>query len=188
MKFDIILAGVGGQGVLSMAAIIAKAAMLSGYNVRQSEIHGMSQRGGDVMSHLRISDKTIHGDLVPRGGADLILSMEPMESLRYVEFLKPNGSIVTATEPNINIPNYPEVESLYDAIKKVKSSKLVESTTKAREAGTVRAANMVLIGAAATFLPLEKSALLTAIEEIFISKGQEIVDMNIKAFELGEED
>ncbi|MBN2651109.1 MAG: indolepyruvate oxidoreductase subunit beta [Spirochaetales bacterium] len=187
MKFDIVLAGVGGQGVLSLAAIIAKASMLSGHNVRQSEVHGMSQRGGAVMSHLRISDDEIAGDLVPRGSADLILAMEPMESLRYLEYIKPTGTVVTAIEPINNIAVYPDIEKILGTIKSLPSAKMVNSVETATAAGSARAANMVLIGAAAQFLPLERDALISAIKEIFNRKGQEIVNTNIKAFELGEQ-
>ena len=99
MKYDIILAGVGGQGVLSVAAGIATGAMLQGLNVRQSEVHGMAQRGGAVMSHLRISDEEIPGDLVGRGNADMILSMEPLEAIRYLEYLNPEAGWLLLQRP-----------------------------------------------------------------------------------------
>ena len=109
MKYDIILAGVGGQGVLSIAAIIAQAAMADGLQVRQSEVHGMSQRGGGVQAHLRISDERISSDLIPTGSANMILSLEPMESLRYLSWLS-RCALITAADPFVNIPNYPEIE------------------------------------------------------------------------------
>ncbi len=187
MKFDVILAGVGGQGVLSLAAIIATGAMKDNLKVRQSEVHGMAQRGGAVLSHLRISDSEIASDLVPKGAASLVLSMEPLESLRYVDFLSPDGSIVTAAEPFINIPDYPEIETIYEKIRKFKNHKIVDSVALAKKAGSSRAVNMVIIGAASGILPVAKSSLKAAIEELFSSKGKEIVDINIKAFELGAE-
>ncbi|MCL2480601.1 MAG: indolepyruvate oxidoreductase subunit beta [Spirochaetaceae bacterium] len=187
MKFDVVLAGVGGQGVLSLAAIIATGAMKDNLKVRQSEVHGMAQRGGAVLAHLRISDSEIASDLVPKGAASLVLSMEPLESLRYVDFLSPEGSIVTASEPFINIPNYPETETIYEKIRKFKNHKIVDSVALAKKAGSARAANMVIIGAASGILPVSKESLKAAIVELFLSKGKEVADANIKAFELGAE-
>ena len=187
MKFDVVLAGVGGQGVLSLAAIIATGAMKDNLKVRQSEVHGMAQRGGAVLSHLRISDSEIASDLVPKGAASLVLSMEPLESLRYVDFLSPDGSIVTAAEPFINIPNYPETETIFEKIRKFKNHKIVDSAALAKKAGSSRATNMVIIGAASGILPVSKASLKAAIEELFFSKGKDIVNINIKAFELGAE-
>ena len=193
MKYDIILAGVGGQGVLSLAAIIAKGAMKDGLQVRQSEVHGMSQRGGAVMSHLRLSDSNISSDLVRKGTANLILGMEPMEVLRYSEFLAPDGVIITAKEPFINIPNYPEIQGIYDKVNSFKGSRLVESVALAKEAGkalakeagNARAVNMVVIGAAASVLPVKAETLKAAISELFAAKGADTVAKNLKAFDLG---
>ena len=185
MKYDIILAGVGGQGVLSLAAIIATGAMKDGLNVRQSEVHGMSQRGGAVLSHMRISDKEISSDLVAKGTASLIISMEPLEVGRYIDFLSPEGSIVTASEPVVNIPNYPELESIYEKLKKYPDVKIVDSVSLAKEAGSSRATNMVIIGAAAEKLPVKAETLKEAIKDLFAAKGQDVVDANIKAFNLG---
>ena len=185
MKYDIILAGVGGQGVLSLAAIIAKGAMKDGLQVRQSEVHGMSQRGGAVMSHLRLSDSNISSDLVRKGTANLILGMEPMEVLRYSEFLAPDGVIITTKEPFINIPNYPEIQGIYDKVNAFKGSRLVESVALAKEAGNARAVNMVVIGAAASVLPVKAETLKAAISELFAAKGADTVAKNLKAFDLG---
>lgn len=187
MKFDIILAGVGGQGVLSLAAIIASAASLDNLYVRQSEVHGMAQRGGAVLSHLRISDKPISSDLVPRGGAHMILAMEPMESLRYVDYLAPEGVIVSASNPFINIPNYPEIEGILNRVRSYEGSRLVDAEALAKEAQNPRAKNMVIVGAASEHLPLSDETLLKAIEQLFAAKGQDIVDKNHKAFSLGKE-
>lgn len=185
MKYDIILAGVGGQGVLSLAAIIAKGAMKDKLNVRQSEVHGMSQRGGAVMSHLRLLDSDISSDLVRKGTASLILGMEPLEVLRYAEFLSPSGTIISAKEPFVNIPDYPDIDSVYKKVLAFPGAKLVESTALAEEAGNIRAANMVVIGAAASVLPVKTDSLKWAVEEIFSAKGKDLIDKNIKAFELG---
>lgn len=185
MNYDIILAGVGGQGVLSIATIIAKAAMKDGLTVRQSEVHGMSQRGGGVQAHLRISDTQISSDLIPTGGADMILAMEPMESLRYVQFLKKDGALVTASEPFLNIPNYPDTSTIYSTIKKIHHHKLVQAADLAKQAGHVRAVNMVLIGAALDKLPVSKESIEASISETFARKGQAAVDTNMKALDLG---
>ncbi|MDR2404218.1 MAG: indolepyruvate oxidoreductase subunit beta [Spirochaetaceae bacterium] len=185
MKKDIILAGVGGQGVLSIAAIIARAAVKKGLMVRQSEVHGMAQRGGAVLAHLRLSDRTIASDLVPRGGADLIISMEPLESLRYAGWLSPMGVLVTAVEPFVNIPDYPPVESIKKMIELFPFYRIVEAAALAKEAGLVRAVNMVMVGAASPFLPLEEEILEATIDGQFAAAGPAVAEANRKAFSLG---
>lgn len=185
MICNMILCGVGGQGVLSLAAIIAKASLSAHLNVRQSEVHGMSQRGGEVSSHLRIGDEEIVGDLVPSGTADLIISMEPMESLRYLNYLKPNGIVITASEPVKNISNYPDVNAVYAKIAEIPGSICLEAESLAEAAGSRRASNMVLIGAASSFLPLETDGLQNAIRETFSAKGGSVVETNLKAFDAG---
>lgn len=187
MTYDIILAGVGGQGVLSMATIIARAAMIDGLQVRQSEVHGMSQRGGGVQAHMRISDRAISSDLIPSGGADMIISMEPLESLRYLSWLKPGGILVTAAEPVVNIPDYPDPETIYAAIRRLKRSRIVRAEELAKEAGNVKSVNMVLIGAAAASLPLGAETLARSVHDTFAKKDPRLVDINMKALKLGEE-
>jgi indolepyruvate ferredoxin oxidoreductase, beta subunit len=186
MTYDIILAGVGGQGVLSLATIIARAAMIDGLTVRQSEVHGMSQRGGGVQAHMRISDKAISSDLIPTGGADMILAMEPMESLRYLSCMKADGILVTAAEPFVNIPDYPDVETLYAAIRKLPRSRIVHAETLAKEAGNAKSTNMVLIGAASKALPVSEKSLAQSVHDTFAKKDPRLVDINMKALELGE--
>lgn len=186
MTYDIILAGVGGQGVLSVATIIARAAMIDGLKVRQSEVHGMSQRGGGVQAHLRISDGDISSDLVPSGGADMILSMEPVESLRYLSFLKPDGILVTAAEPVVNISDYPELETIHAAIRQLPRSRVVPVESLAKEAGNAKSVNMVLIGAALSALPLSEKALAQSVHDTFAKKDPRLVEINMKALKLGE--
>jgi len=185
MKCDVILAGVGGQGVLSVAAIIAQAAVSEGLAVRQSEVHGMAQRGGAVLAHLRISDGVIASDLVPRGGADIIISMEPLESLRYGAWLTPEGMLVSAADPFTNISNYPEMPGIIAAIRNFPLSRVIEAAALAKEAGSARAVNMVMVGAASPFLPLDTQILEKTIESMFSQKEPAITDANIKAFRLG---
>ena len=183
MKCDVILAGVGGQGVLSVASIIAQAALDEGLAVRQSEVHGMAQRGGAVLAHLRMADGRIAGDLVPKGGADLIISMEPVESLRYVSWLKKDGVLVTAAEPFVNIPDYPDLEKITAVIKRLKHWRLVEASALAKEAGLAKAVNTVMVGAASCFLPINAKNLEKTIAEVFSKK--DAAAANAKAFRLG---
>jgi len=186
MKYDVILAGVGGQGVLSVASIIAHSAMSEGFEVRQSEVHGMAQRGGAVLAHMRISDKKIAGDLVPRGGADMIIAMEPLESLRYVSYLKPAGILVTAAEAFINMPDYPDIEEIYASIKRLPKSYIIKTAPIASEAGLSKAVNTAMIGAASCFLPLKSASLEKIIADTFAKKDKTVVQSNAKAFKLGQ--
>ncbi len=185
MKCDIILAGVGGQGILSIATVLGYAAVESGLYLKQAEVHGMSQRGGDVQSNFRISDKPIFSDLVPRGGADLIISVEPMESLRYLPFLSKTGWLITNTSPFVNIPDYPEKETVIAEIKKQPRHIAIDADTIAKEVKNPRGMNMVLVGAASVFMDLDYDLMKKGVEVIFGRKGQEIVDANIAAMEAG---
>ncbi|MDP8202609.1 MAG: indolepyruvate oxidoreductase subunit beta [Candidatus Tenebribacter burtonii] len=187
MKKDIILAGVGGQGILSIAAIIGTAAIESGLHLKQAEVHGMSQRGGDVQSHLRISDKPIHSDLIPNGGADLIISVEPMESLRYIPYLSENGWLITNTKAFINIPNYPDYDELMKTIKSYPNHIALDADEIAKSIGSPRSMNMVVLGAASIFLDLSYEKLEEGIKIIFGRKGEKIVDANLKAIKAGKE-
>jgi len=187
MKTDLILAGVGGQGIISIAAAIGKAALKAGFNMKQSEVHGMSQRGGAVQSHLRISSLDIASDLIPLGKASMIISVEPMESLRYLPYLAAEGWLVTSSNPFINITNYPDLNILLAEVRKVKNNIILDAESIAKEAGSVRSSNMVILGAASTYIPLSESAFEWAIQEMFIKKGEELVTLNLKAFKLGRE-
>jgi len=186
MKYDVILAGVGGQGVLSVASIIAHAALSEGLEVRQSEVHGMAQRGGAVLAHLRIADGKIAGDLVPKGGADLIISMEPLESLRYVSWLKSEGVLVTAAEPFVNISNYPQLSEVTSSIKRLPRWRLVDAASLAKEAGLAKTVNTVMVGAASLFLPIKANGLEKTIAAVFSKKDASVVTANAKAFKLGQ--
>ena len=186
MKRDIILAGVGGQGILSIATVIGSAALEQGLNLKQAEVHGMSQRGGDVQSHLRLSDAPVHSDLIPLGGADIIISMEPMEALRYLPFLAKDGWIITNTVPLKNIPNYPEMALIEEALGKVKNVVAIDAEAAARAVMSPRSANMVLLGARAGVMQiLDPDKLRDGIRRIFGRKGEAIVEANIKAFDSG---
>ncbi len=185
MKKDIILAGVGGQGILSIAAIIGYAAVESGLNLKQAEVHGMSQRGGDVQSHLRLSSAPIASDLIPMGKADMIISVEPMESLRYLPYLHHDGWLVTNTRPFINIPDYPQQEALMAEIEKVARHIAIDADEIALNIGNIKIANMVILGAASPFIDIEYAKLTKAIEIMFGKKGADMVEVNLKAMETG---
>ena len=185
MKSDIVLSGVGGQGILSIASIIGLAAIENGLYLKQSEVHGMSQRGGDVQSHLRLSDKPVISDLIPYGKADLIISVEPMESLRYLPWLSLKGWLVTNSTPYINIPDYPRVEDILQEIRKIKNNKIIDADQIAKDLGSARSGNMVILGAASPFIDIPFSTLENAVRSFFDRKGQEIVDLNIKALKAG---
>lgn len=185
MKRDIILAGVGGQGIITIASVIGYAAVQRGLYLKQSEVHGMSQRGGEVQSHLRIADRVIFSDLIPEGKADMIISIEPMEALRYVSFLAPDGWIIANTKPFVNVPNYPELSLVHERINSFPRSILIDAEKLAREAATARAANIVMVGAAAGRVGLETEELEEAITAIFTRKGDAVVQANLRAFHAG---
>ncbi|MFD0763182.1 indolepyruvate oxidoreductase subunit beta [Lutibacter aestuarii] len=187
MKTNIILAGVGGQGILTIAAVLDTAALDCNLNIKQSEVHGMSQRGGAVQSHVRISDKEIFSDLIPQGKADMIISVEPMELLRYLPYLKEGGHLVTDSNPFVNITNYPEMDALYTEIKSQPNSILLDAKKIAKDLGNSRATNIVLLGAASALLPLTDESLKKAIQTLFERKGERIVNKNLEAFEKGKE-
>lgn len=187
MKTDIILAGVGGQGILTIAATIGMAAVNKNLYLKQAEVHGMSQRGGDVQSNLRISDKPIYSDLITKGCADIILSVEPMEALRYLPYLKKDGYVITNIVPFNNIPNYPETEEILAKINELPNKIALNADQIAKDTGNGKASNIVMLGAAAPFLGLSIEELEGGIKSLFGRKGEEVVEMNIKALHAGYE-
>lgn len=187
MKTDIVLAGVGGQGILSIATILANAALAENLHIKQAEVHGMSQRGGDVHSMLRLSSDPIASDLIRRGTADLVVSLEPMEALRYVPFLSKKGWIVTNTVPFLNIEKYPEMETVMADLERHGNVVAFDVDTVAKEVASPRTSNMVLMGAASPFIELDADAIERAIATVFGPKGDAIVEMNVKAFRAGRE-
>jgi len=185
-KIDIKLCGVGGQGILSIATVLGEAATAAGLQLKQAEVHGMSQRGGDVQSDLRLSAGPIWSDLIPLGGADLIISMEPMEALRYLPYLAPEGAVVTASRPLVNIPNYPDETALIAELDALPHVVRLDIDAVARESGLPKSANMVLLGMAAPYIGLlPEESLRGAIARVFSRKGDAVVEANLKAFALG---
>ena len=190
MKQDIILAGVGGQGILSIAYVIDNAALKAGLSFKQAEVHGMAQRGGAVQSHLRLSQGDIYSELIPRGQADMILSVEPLEALRYVNLLHPDGRVVTSLTPFVNIPDYPAMEEVLAAVRDLGGegrAVIVDSEALAKEAGSVRSQNMVMLGAASPDLIMSEDLLREFIRDLFGPKGEAMVETNLEAFRLGKE-
>ena len=185
IRRDIVLAGVGGQGIVSLAALIASAGLREKLQVKQSEVHGMSQRGGAVMASLRISNGRIYSDLIPEGTADLILAMEPLESLRYLAWLKPGGSLITSSDPVHNIPDYPDLRELLARIASLPNAVLVEAARLAKQAGAPKSLNVVMAGAASHLLPFAPASIEAQIRTLFARKGDAVVQANLRAFEAG---
>lgn len=186
MKKDIILAGVGGQGILTIATIIGDAAAVAGINLKQAEVHGMSQRGGDVQSNLRLSTETIYSDLVREGAADLIISMEPMEALRYLPYLNKEGWVVTSSQPLKNIPNYPDEEAIMEELHALPHMAALAIEDIAKQNNMPKSANIVLLGMAAPYIEiLSPEQLRQSIARVFASKGEQVVKINQQAFDLG---
>ncbi len=186
MKKDIILAGVGGQGILSIATVLGEAALTEGLHIKQAEVHGMSQRGGDVQSNLRLSSEEIHSDLIPKGKVDMIISLEPMESLRYVQELSADGWIVTSSIPFVNIDNYPDHEEVKRHLEDLPHVITLDVEEIAKSAGApAQASNMVLLGASVPMLGIDLEKIKAAVVKIFSRKGEEIVNKNLAALQAG---
>lgn len=186
MKKDIILAGVGGQGILTIATIIGDAAAVAGLSLKQAEVHGMSQRGGDVQSNLRLSTDTIHSDLIKQGATDIIISMEPMEALRYISYLNNDGWVVTSSHPYKNIPNYPDYQSLMEELQALPHAAILPIDDLAKDNNVPKSANVVLLGMAAKYIKiLSPEQLRESVKRVFAQKGETVVEMNCKAFDIG---
>lgn len=187
MKRDVILAGVGGQGILSIAKVIGYAALKQELYLKQAEVHGMSQRGGDVQSHMRISDKPVWSDLIPYGEADLILSLEPLEALRYLPYLSPDGWIITNSTPFTNMSNYPDIDRILNEISRIKNHRIIDADRIAKETGSPRSVNMVMLGAAVKKLGFPPEDLKEGLRDLFKNKHNKIIENNLKAFDWGTE-
>jgi indolepyruvate ferredoxin oxidoreductase beta subunit len=187
MKNNIVIAGVGGQGILAIAAIIGIAAVDNELYIKQSEVHGMSQRGGDVQSHLRLSDKPVFSDLIPFGKADIIISMEPMECLRYLPWISKEGWLVTNSKSFINITDYPPPEEIIKEIRKIRNHRIVDADEIAKTSGSSRSGNIVILGAASHYIDIPFNSLEMAVGKFFNKKGTDITEINIKALRAGRE-
>jgi len=186
-KLSIIITGVGGQGILLASNVLGKAAIYEGYNVIGSETHGMAQRGGSVVSHVRIGN--VFSPLIPKGKADYMLAFEPLEALRNAEFLNEKSIAIVNTYPIIpttlrgEVWKYPKVEKILTELKKFSEVMAINASELARKAGSIKTLNVVMLGAlASTNFPLSEENLKRAIREIVPPKT---IEINMKAFELG---
>ncbi|MHA2298400.1 MAG: indolepyruvate ferredoxin oxidoreductase subunit beta [Candidatus Hodarchaeales archaeon] len=189
-KYEIVLCGVGGQGILTVTDIICNTALQKGLKVRGSETHGMAQRGGSVMSNIRIG-KDIHAPLIPERSADVILALEPIEALRYARYVKPDGCVIfnnyTIPPPNLNLDKkeYPPIDKIIENLKDFTDNFVQVNATKlAEQAGAIISQNIVLLGAFAALegSPITKDDLLAEMKRYIKSK---FVEMNLTAFESG---
>jgi indolepyruvate ferredoxin oxidoreductase, beta subunit len=185
MNFDLVLAGVGGQGVLSIAWVLDHAGHRAGWHLKQSEVHGMAQRGGAVSAFVRMSSQPVASDLIAAGTASLIVAVEPLEALRYTGLLRPDGAVVTDITPMVNIDNYPEFGALCQVLFAVPNLVAVDATRLAQAAGAVKAQNTVVLGAAAPLLPLSAEDIEVQLHALFAPKGDRIVQANLRAFRVG---
>jgi len=186
MNYDLVICGVGGQGVLSIAWVVDQAAVEAGFHIKQPEVHGMAQRGGAVSAFVRIADAPIASDLVADGTASMVLSVEPMEALRYARMLRPDGWIVTDITPLKNVATYPEAGRLFEVLFSAPRLIAVDAAALARRAGMVKANNMVMLGAAASLLPVPADLVEKHLRALFAGKGERMVGANVKAFRMGD--
>jgi indolepyruvate ferredoxin oxidoreductase, beta subunit len=186
MNYDLVVCGVGGQGVLTIAAVIDRAIHEAGLYLKQSEVHGMAQRGGAVSAFVRISDQPVASDLIAQGSASMVLSVEPMEALRYTQLLRPDGCIVTDITPMVNVAVYPAPAALYQVLFSAPRLVAINGTRLALKAGSVKVQNVVVLGAAASYLPLPAELLETQLRTLFAPKGERIVKANLNAFRIGD--
>lgn len=186
-KYDLLIVGVGGQGVILASDIIGRAAVAEGLSIRAAETHGMAQRGGAVENHVRIGCK--YGTLIPYQGADCLMSMEPLEALRFAKYINPKGIAIINTEPIVPVTVatgkvlYPEVDVIIEKMKGICADVKAENfTALAKKAGAAQALNVVMIGAVSKYLPLSPEILK---EVIARSVPPKTVAVNLKAFDLG---
>lgn len=185
-KLDLLLTGVGGQGAILASDIIGKAAVISGLPIRAAETHGMAQRGGSVVNHIRLG--TDLGSMIPKKGADIMLALEPMEAVRYLDFLKDGGVIIVNTQPIIpvtvtsGLAKYPEVKEILDVLSEKYVVKAFNADELAYEAGSRLAMNVTMVGAVSGYLPISKEALIESVKALV---PQKTIEINIRAFEMG---
>ena len=187
MKTDVVLAGLGGQGVLSAGAILAAAALEQDLLVKTVETRGMSQRGGPVHIHVRLSDAVIHSSMIPAGRADILLAMEPIEAVRNLHYLHSEGRVYANEAPSADLRDAPRLEQALAEIRGKAHSFLLNATALAREAGSPRSANLVILGAASARFPVDLCRLEGAIRFRFQGKGEATVAASLRAFRSGRE-
>ena len=188
MKLDVLMTGVGGQGIILSSDVMGEAAMAAGYDVKKTDVHGMAQRGGSVTSHVRIAER-VSSPLISEGEADLLLGFEKLEGIRYAGFLKPGGIAIInnhALPPlsvSLGLERYPTDEEIGQVVRqRTQQFYYVPATRLAAELGDVRALNMLLIGCASVFTPFETSVWRDTVNRLVPPKVREL---NVAAFELG---
>jgi indolepyruvate ferredoxin oxidoreductase beta subunit len=185
-KLDLLITGVGGQGAILASDIIGKAAVISGLPIRAAETHGMAQRGGSVVNHIRLGIDL--GSMIPKKGADIMLALEPMEAVRYLDFLKDGGVVIVNTQPIIpvtvtsGLAKYPEVQEILDTLSEKYIVKAFNADELAYEAGSRLAMNVAMVGAVSVYLPIPKETLIESVKALV---PQKTVEINIRAFEMG---
>jgi indolepyruvate ferredoxin oxidoreductase beta subunit len=181
----IIVAGVGGQGALTLAQLILGAAWKSKYHVLQSEVHGMSQRGGAVNAHILFDIVPVTSPVVMEGDAEFLISMEPLEALRYLPFMSKTGIMIVSAHPFKNMDNYPDVELILNELKSIDGVTLIDTEKYSKELDYKNAGNMILLGSLSNHLPFEDSIWEKIISERFNDKGTKVIEQNIRAFNFG---
>ncbi len=183
--YKVIIAGVGGQGAVTVAQLVMRAAWKAGHHALQSEVHGMSQRGGAVNAQVLFDKEPVTSPLIMEGTGDVLIGMEPLESLRYLSLLKTDAKLAVSNKPIINMDNYPDTDKLFHDLENISGVTLVDTDKHAKELGNPRAGNIILLGLASKELPIEVDVWNSVLQERFGAKGQDVVDKNMAAFEFG---
>lgn len=183
---NIILAGVGGQGILRASDMLCMVMMAYGFDVKKSEVHGMAQRGGCVTSHVRYGEK-VYSPLSSKGDVDILVSFEKLETLRYLDYMKPDGKLIINDDelnpPSVNLGETAYPKDVLNLVKKYfKTVKIIKATDLAMKAGDIRTANTVLLGALSPFLPAQIEIWEKVLHEVFSPKT---INNNLKAFKMG---
>ena len=183
---NILLTGVGGQGILLASEVLSEVIMLAGYDVKKNEIHGMSQRGGSVVSHVRYGEK-VYSPIIPEGEVDILFSFEMLETLRYLPLLRENGRVIVnnlkIAPPAVALGKQAYPDNLGEDIRaRFPLTTVVNGLDLALEAGNAKTVNTVLLGALSTMLEFKRSTWLEALNKMVPAR---LLDVNLKAFELG---
>jgi len=186
VKYDVVICGVGGQGAILASDILGRAAVAEDRAVQAAETHGMAQRGGSVENHVRIG--SAYGSLIPKKCADLMIALEPAEAVRYAHLIKDGGVVIVNTEPvypftvTTGKAEYPDISKMLEALSQSFDVKAFNAADVAKDAGNHQATNVVLIGAASHYIPLQQQTFIDCITALVPPK---FLDINIKAFEAG---
>lgn len=181
----VIVAGVGGQGAITVSQLILGAAWKSGYYTLQSEVHGMSQRGGSVNAQILFDKKEVTSPVIMEGRGDLLIGLEPLETLRYLNLLDEGAFVISSVSPIKNMMTYPEIGKIIAELKKIPGVLLIDTEKLSVELDNKNAGNMILLGVASKHLPFEDNTWYEVINERFEGKSEVLIKKNIEAFEYG---